>query len=96
LGVVFSFTFCPTLFWLFFGLTIPLALISTGGWTFPGVFAVGTALPLLAFAGLVAYGSEVNRSLMERLKRSHRRVSQFSGGIFVLVGINDTLTYWFL
>ena len=96
LGVVFSFTFCPTLFWLFFGLMIPLALISTGGWTFPAIFAVGTALPLLAFAGLLAFGSRVNRSLLERLKRSHRRVSQFSGGIFVLVGINDTLTYWFL
>ncbi len=30
LGVVFSFTFCATLFWLFFGLMIPLALISAG------------------------------------------------------------------
>ena len=51
---------------------------------------------LHGLAGLLAFGSEINRSLMERLKRSHRRVSQFSGVIFVLVGINDTLTYWFL
>ena len=42
LGVAFSFTFCPTLFWLFFGLTIPLAIASPGGLVFPGVFAVGT------------------------------------------------------
>src|SRR5713226_4707382 len=26
LGIVFSFAFCPTLFWLFLGLTVPLAL----------------------------------------------------------------------
>ena len=44
LGVAFSFASCPTLFWLFFGLTIPLALRSTGGWTFPGVFPFGSSL----------------------------------------------------
>ncbi len=96
LGVVFSFTFCPTLFWLFFGLMIPLALMSTGGWAFPGLFAVGTALPLLAFSGLLVAGSDVSGTLMERLKRSRRRISQVSGAIFILAGINDTLTYWFL
>jgi hypothetical protein len=33
--------FCPTLFWLFFGLTVPLALRSAGGWSFPGLLAAG-------------------------------------------------------
>jgi len=96
LGVVFSFTFCPTLFWLFFGLMIPLALISTGGWVFPGIFAVGTTLPLLAFVGLLAMGSDMGRTLTGRLKKSGRRITQFSGVIFILAGINDTLTYWFI
>jgi cytochrome c-type biogenesis protein len=96
LGVVFSFTFCPTLFWLFFGLMIPLALISTGGWTFPGLFALGTALPLLAFAALLNSGTDLSEKLVQRLKRSQRRVSQVSGAIFILAGINDTLTYWFI
>jgi len=96
LGVVFSFTFCPTLFWLFFGLMIPLALISTGGWVFPGIFAVGTTLPLLAFVGLLAMGSDMGGTLTGRLKKSGRRITQFSGVIFILAGINDTLTYWFI
>ena len=96
LGIVFSFAFCPTLFWLFFGLMIPLALMSAGGWTFPGLFAVGTALPLLIFTGFLAFGSEVSGKLMERLKTSQHRISQLSGLIFVLVGVNDTLTYWFI
>ena len=96
LGVVFSFTFCPTLFWLFFGLMIPLALISTGGWVFPGIFAVGTTLPLLAFAGLLAMGSDMGGTLTGRLKKSGRWITQFSGVIFILAGINDTLTYWFI
>jgi cytochrome c-type biogenesis protein len=96
LGVVFSFTFCPTLFWLFFGFMIPLALISTGGWAFPGLFAVGTTLPLLTLAGLLSTGSEMSGTLVERLKRSQHRITQFAGVIFILVGINDTLTYWFI
>jgi cytochrome c biogenesis protein CcdA len=96
LGVVFSFTFCPTLFWLFFGLMIPLAIISNGGWTFPGVFAVGTALPLVSFAALASSGGQLSEKLKERLKRSQSLVSRISGAIFILVGINDTLTYWFI
>ncbi len=96
LGVVFSFTFCPTLFWLFFGLTIPLALTTSGGWTFPGVFAIGTTLPLLAFAGLLASGFPMSGVMLKQLKQYHRRVSQVSGAVFILVGISDTLTYWFI
>ncbi|MGH7320209.1 MAG: sulfite exporter TauE/SafE family protein [Candidatus Rokuibacteriota bacterium] len=96
LGVAFSFTFCPTLFWLFFGLTIPLALRSAAGWTFPGLFAVGTALPLLAFTALLSIGTGAARGFVERVKRSHRLVGRIAGAIFVLAGIHDTLTYWAL
>ena len=96
LGVAFSFTFCPTLFWLFFGLTIPLALRSGAGWAFPGLFAVGTALPLVAFTGLLAVGSGAAGGFVERLKRSHGVASRIAGVVFILAGINDTLTYWAL
>ncbi len=96
LGMGFSFTFCPTLFWLFFGLMIPLALITTGGWIFPGLFAMGTAIPLLAFAGLLVAGSEMGVIWIERLRRSQGRITQFSGMVFIVLGINDTLTYWFI
>lgn len=96
LGVVFSFTFCPTLFWLFFGLMIPLALISTGGWTFPGLFALGTALPLLVFAGLLVSGNDLSGKLTARLSQYEPSIRRISGAIFILAGMNDTLTYWFI
>lgn len=57
LGVMFSFAFWPTLFWLFFGLTVPLAFRSAGGWAFPGLFAVGSSVPLLLVTTLVAAGA---------------------------------------
>ncbi len=62
LGVAFSFAFCPTLFLLFFGLTIPLALASPVGVLFPGVFAVGATLPLLAWQRCWRRGSAPRRA----------------------------------
>jgi cytochrome c biogenesis protein CcdA len=58
LGTAFSFAFCPTLFLLFFGLTIPLALGSPAGVAYPGLFALGTTLPLLGLAALLATGAK--------------------------------------
>jgi cytochrome c-type biogenesis protein len=96
LGVAFSFAFCPTLFWLFFGLTLPLALQSPAGWTFPALFAVGTGLPLLALAGVVALGLGAVESVAGRLGAVHRMVGRVAGVVFVLAGLHDTLVYWWL
>jgi cytochrome c biogenesis protein CcdA len=96
LGAVFSFTFCPTLFWLFFGLMIPLAVISAAGWIFPAVFALGTVLPLLVFAGVLACGTDLSGKWTEGLSRYQRRIRQLSGAVFIVAGVNDTLTYWLI
>ncbi len=96
LGILFSFAFCPALFLLFFGLTIPLALQSPVGWTYPPLFALGTGLPLLAFAGLFAGGSDLANRWMGRVSRFHRIATRVAGVVFILAGLNDTLTYWFL
>lgn len=96
LGVGFAFAFCPTLFLLFFGLTIPLGLASTGGLLLPAVFAVGTALPLLAYAGLLAAGTGLAPAYARRLADAHPALRRIAGGIFLLAGLNDTLTYWAL
>ena len=96
MGIVFSFAFCPTLFLLFFGLSIPLGLRSNAGLLVPGLFAVGTALPLLVYAGLLAVGSGLAGTLPLRLSRSHAAVRRVAGVILILAGINDTLTYWSL
>lgn len=96
LGVVFSFAFCPTLFWLFFGLTVPLALRSTGGWTFPGLFAVGSTLPLLTASAVVALGYGAVEWLAGGTSRIYRIASVGAGGIFILAGLHDTVVYWWL
>jgi hypothetical protein len=62
----------------------------------PGLFAVGTALPLLAYAGLVGAGRSLAGTYVRRLSASHSIVRKIAGAIFVLAGVNDTLTYWAL
>lgn len=94
LGVVFSFALCPTLFWLFFGLTVPLALRSAGGWSFPGLFALGASLPLLAVAGLVTAGVAGADAVAGGLRRLERPLRVAAGAVLVLAGLHDTLVYW--
>lgn len=96
LGTAFAFTFCPTLFWLFFGLTIPLAIASPGGLVLPGVFAVGTTLPLLAFAALMTAGVVNWRSVVQRVRRFDTWAQRVVGLIFVLIGMNEIVLYWLL
>jgi len=96
MGAGFAFAFCPTLFLLFFGLAIPLGFRSNVGLLVPGLFAVGTALPLLTYAGLLAAGSGLADRYVRRLSRGHSTVRRVAGVVFILAGINDTLTYWLL
>lgn len=96
LGVAFSFAFCPTLFWLFFGLAIPLALRSAGGWAFPGVFALGSSLPLLALAGIVSVGLGTADRLVGGVRRVDRPLRIVAGMVLLLAGLHDTLVYWLL
>ena len=96
LGVAFAFAACPTLFVLFFGTMIPLALSSFGGVTFPAIFAIGTSVPLMLFVGLVVYGTQSITPLVKKLRAADVWVSRIAAIVFILVGINEILLYWFL
>ena len=96
LGVAFSFAFCPTLFWLFFGLTIPLAFKSAGGWALPGAFAVGSSLPLLVVAGGLSAGLGGVERLAGGVGRLDRPLRVVAGVVLVVAGLHDTFVYWML
>ena len=66
LGVVFALTFCPVSAALFFGSLIPLAVQARSSLVLPGLYGVGTAVPALAFAVLIAAGSQVGRPRVQR------------------------------
>ena len=96
LGVAFSFAFCPTLFWLFFGLTLPLAIQSPGGWAFPGLFAAGSSLPLLLVTGIVAAGFGAVGGLTGRLRQIAVPLRMAAGTVLMIAGTHDIFVYWLL
>lgn len=95
LGVAFSFAACPTLFVLFFGTLIPLAVAtSIAGLAFPAIFAVGTTIPLLLFVALLAFGMQSVTPIVKRLRVADVWVTRIAAVVFILVGINEIILYW--
>jgi len=96
LGVAFAFAFCPTLFWLFFGLTVPLALRSAGGWAFPGLFALGSSVPFLVVAALLGVGAGAAPRIVGGVRRWERPVRLAAALVLIVAGLHDTAVYWLL
>jgi cytochrome c-type biogenesis protein len=100
LGVAFSLAFCPTMFWLFFGLMLPSALDSSLGALFPLAFALGTSLPLLLVLLLLDSGKKNSGKKKGQVLGTMRRGGQWlnlvAGVLLVLIGLYDTTIYWFL
>lgn len=95
MGVAFSIGFCPTMFWLFFGLLMPLVMKSSSGIFLPSIFAIGTTMPLLFFIGIYI-GIGLDRVMIKKAKQWGRMIQWAAGILFVLWGISDTVTYWTL
>ena len=81
---------------LFFGLTVPVALKSAGGWSFPGLFALGSSLPLLVAAGLVTVGAGAMGKMLGSMRPLERPLRLAAGFLLLVVGLHDTLLYWAL
>lgn len=96
LGTAFSLAFCPTLFLLFFGLTIPLALSSPLGAIYPAAFALGTTAPLLGVAVALGVGAGAARGYLGGARQVDAWLRPVAAGVLVLAGLNDTVVYWLL
>lgn len=96
LGAAFAFAFCPTLALLFFSFLLPLTLATRGGFLLPGLFAVGTMVPLVVFTALLLVGSRLAERYVAGGGALDRWVRGIAGAIFLLAGLNDTLLYWTL
>lgn len=97
LGTAFSLSFCPTLFFLFFGLTVPLSLTVPLGFSYPALFALGMTFPLLAVSAFfVGRSPAQTHYLTGRLRRVRRVLTPLAGTLFLLAGLNDTFVYWLL
>lgn len=95
LGIVFALSFCPVSAALFFGSLIPLSVKHGSGVVFPLVFGVGTGLPVIVFAMMIALGARSIGVLFQKLTRAELWARRITGAIFVAVGIYYSLVYIF-
>ena len=95
LGIVFALTFCPTSAALFFGSLVPLSLKVNSSVTLPVVYGVGTALPVMVFAVLLATSAQSVGKAYNVLAKIEWFARMLTGAIFVLVGIWFCLKYVF-
>jgi cytochrome c biogenesis protein CcdA len=58
LGALFAMAFCPYSGALFFAMLIPMTLASSEGLLLPIVFSIGTGLPVIFFAFVIAFSME--------------------------------------
>ncbi len=96
LGMAFAFAFCPTLFLLFFGFLVPMSRGSAVGFSFPGLFALGTTLPLHLLVVAAAVSAERLRQYTTRVRALDVWLRRIAGVVFILAGINEVILYWVL
>ena len=95
LGILFALAFCPVSAALFFGGLIPIAVKAQSGIGLPLIYGIGTGLPVLLFAFLVAIGTGYINNLYHRITRIEFYTKKITGIIFILVGIYYALAYIF-
>ncbi len=94
IGLIFSLTFCPTLFWLFFGIIVPLSLKSSIGILYPSIFALGTLMPIFLMSSLIFLGKTNLKSNIKNFNKVQKKIKYFGGLLLIIFGLIDSLIYW--
>ena len=95
LGIVFALTFCPTSAALFFGSLVPLSLKVNSSVVLPVVYGVGTALPVMVFAVILATSAQSVGKAYNVLAKIEWWARMLTGVIFVIVGLYFSLKHVF-
>jgi len=95
LGILFALSFCPISAALYFGSLMPLALEHQSSVLLPSVYGIGTALPVVVFSGLIAFGTRFVGVAFNKMATFERWARRITGVIFLLVGLYYCLVYIF-
>ncbi|MBD3851206.1 MAG: sulfite exporter TauE/SafE family protein [Acidobacteria bacterium] len=91
LGLVFALAFCPVSAGLFFGGLVPLAVERSSPLLLPVVYGIGTALPVIIFAALLAAGARRLGAALDRVQVFERWARRVTALVFIGVGVYETL-----
>ena len=93
IGVIFALSLCPVSAGLFFGALIPLTLKIGSSFIIPAVYGVGTAIPVIFFAFIIAFGSEYIGKMFHCLTKIEIWFRNTTGILFTVAGIYYCLIY---
>ncbi|MFW5828912.1 MAG: aromatic aminobenezylarsenical efflux permease ArsG family transporter [Planctomycetota bacterium] len=93
LGVLFALSFCPVSAGLYFGGLLPLAAQASSPLLLPVVFGISTAVPVVAFALLIAFAAHRVGRAYANLRRVQQLMQVVFGVGLILAGIYYTLHY---
>lgn len=94
LGVLFAMAFCPTSGIFYFGMLIPMSAAETGGYLLPAVFALATALPVVAVAWMLAYSVAGLGRFYSRMQTFQKWFNRIVALLFIAVGIYYGVIYY--
>jgi cytochrome c-type biogenesis protein len=95
LGFMFAMAFCPTSAGLFFGGLVPIAVRSGSSALFPALYGMGTALPVIFFAIVIAFTTNTVGRIFNALTVVDTWARRITGVLFLVVGTYLILTHWF-
>jgi cytochrome c biogenesis protein CcdA len=87
LGIIFGLSFCPISAALFFGSLIPLAIEHESRFVLPSIFGIGTALPVVVFAFIIAFSVQSLGKAFNALKAVEKWARIITGLLFILLGM---------
>lgn len=87
LGVLFALSFCPISAAIFFGSLLPLALKNSSPVVMPSLYGMGTGLPVLGFAVVLAFGVTNLEKVFRQVRVLEYWMKRVTGIVFILVGI---------
>lgn len=96
IGIIFSFSFCPTLFWLFFGIVVPVSIKSTLGIIYPAVFAIGMIIPMVIMIIILNYGRVEERKFIKSFRKVKTVIRILGGVLLIILGLIDSIFYWLI
>ena len=91
LGIGFALSFCPISAALYFGSLLPLTLQHNSKFILPSLYGIGTALPVVLFAIIIAWSANSLGKAYARITRIERWARIVTGVVFICVGIYFTL-----
>jgi len=87
LGAIFALAFCPYIGALFFGMLIPMTLAADAGLLLPVVFSLGTGIPVIIFAFVIAYSIEKLGTYFNAITKVEKVMRVVAGLAFVITGL---------